>query len=377
MPMLRRWSALFFCTLCLMLACGYGLAQDYAPVDISGFLDGIGHWQRAYGRDREDARYEPDQIVEIADNLLRHQRDDGGWPKDIDWLAIVDPSVVRELKGDSYERSTFDNRNTYTQVDYLAKVFAQTGQERFRDAARRGLDYILAEQRPSGGWRGWDVDAITYNDDVMTGVMELLLDIRRGAPHFAWLDDTRRDRLSRALDRAVAVTLACQIEIDGKNTGWCQQHDHETLMPVKARTYELPSIGGSETVSVVYFLMSIPDPTPEIVTAVDAAVAWLDSARIEGIRLERFDIPPQRFKGYTATQDLRVVEDPDAPSLWARFYELDTGRPFFCNRDGRKIYSLAEVDLERRVGYAWYGAWATRLLEKDYPAWKRSVSSEE
>lgn len=126
----------------------------------------------------------------------------------------------------------------------------------------------------------------------MTGVMALLRDIRYGDSHFQWLDDDRRARLSEALDRAIAVTLACQIVVDGVRTGWCQQHDHASLAPVQARTYELPSIGGSETVAVVYFLMSLPDPAPEIVDAVDSAVAWLESVRIEGIRMERFDIPP-------------------------------------------------------------------------------------
>lgn len=346
-------------------------AQAYDAMDISGFLDGIGHWQRAYGRDRDDARYDPSQIVEIADNLLAHQHQDGGWPKDIDWLAIIDPGVVRKLQGKNYARSTFDNRNTYSQIDYLARVYEATGHNRFRDAAARGLEHILAEQRPSGGWRGWDVDAITYNDDVMTGVMALLRDIRYGDSHFQWIDDDRRSRLSESLDRAIAVTLACQIVVDGVRTGWCQQHGHESLAPVQARTYELPSIGGSETVAVVYFLMSLRDPAPEIVDAVESAVAWLESARIEGIRMERFDIPPQRFKSYTATHDLRIVEDPNAPTLWARFYDLETGQPFFCNRDGNKVDRLADVELERRSGYAWYGAWATQLLETDYPAWRR------
>jgi hypothetical protein len=32
--------------------------------------------------------------------------------------------------------------------------------------------------------------------------------------------------------------------------------------------------------------------------------------------------------------------------------------------------SLAEIDNERRVGYAWYGNWPQRLLTVDYPAWQ-------
>jgi hypothetical protein len=33
-------------------------------------------------------------------------------------------------------------------------------------------------------------------------------------------------------------------------------------------------------------------------------------------------------------------------------------------------YSLAEIDVERRTGYAWYGDWPHRLLTADYPAWQ-------
>ena len=84
-----------------------------------------------------------------------------------------------------------------------------------------------------------------------------------------------------------------------------------------------------------------------------------------------------RFANYTATTDLVVVKDPKAPPLWARFYEIETSRPFFCNRDGIKVYSLAEVKQERRTGYGWYGRWPARILEKDYPEWKARIAGGE
>jgi len=92
----------------------------YDPIDVSLFRDSVNHWQMKYGRDRKDARYTSDQIVEIADNLLRYQNPDGGWPKDLDWLAVIDYEEVRKLRGDSLERSSFDNHCTYPQVEYLA-----------------------------------------------------------------------------------------------------------------------------------------------------------------------------------------------------------------------------------------------------------------
>jgi PelA/Pel-15E family pectate lyase len=82
-----------------------------------------------------------------------------------------------------------------------------------------------------------------------------------------------------------------------------------------------------------------------------------------------------RFKDHTATTDLVMVEDPNAPPLWARFHEIGTNRPFMANRDGKKVYSLSEVALERRTGYAWYGGWPARILEKEYPEWKARLNS--
>lgn len=352
---------------------GWNDLKTYTPIDVSLFQDSINHWKNKYGRDRKDARYLPSQIAEIANNLLPYQNADGGWPKNLDWLAIIDPQEVRALYGKVLERSTLDNRNTYAQVQYLAKAFQQTGDERYRAAAQRGLDYIVREQRPTGGWRGADVDAITFNDDVMTGVMTLLLEIRRDAAHFAWLDSARREALSKALDKAITCTLSCQIQANGKKTAWCQQHDHTTFAPIKARAYELPSICAAESTGVLRFLMSLPDPTPQVKEAIAAGMEWLKSVSIKGIRIETREIPPERFENYTSTTDHVVVPDANAEPLWARFYEIENNQPLFCRRDGTKVATLAEVDPERRNGYAWYGAWPRQLLDRDYPKWQKRL----
>ena len=348
--------------------------DEYAAIDISLFEDSIGHWQKKEGRDRNDPRYAPHEIVKIGDNILLYQTIDGGWSKNIDWLAAIPYPEMRRLRAHVLDKSSLDNRNTYPQVDYLAKAYEQTGFMRFRLAAERGLDYILDTQHPNGGWRGADVDAITYNDSVMTGVMTLLHAIGQSAPQYAWLDPDRRARATHALDKAIAVTLACQIEVDGEKTGWCQQHDHDTLAPVKARSYELPALCSLETASIVRFLMELEEPTPEIVAAIDAGVAWLRESRINGVGLAHVPMEPVRFENHTATADVAVVEDADAPALWARYYEIDTNRPFFCNPDGTKVYTLAEVVLERRTGYAWYGVWPTELVVSEYDAWRTRLS---
>jgi PelA/Pel-15E family pectate lyase len=345
-------------------------ANEYKAIDLSGFRDGIKHWNDKFGRDRDDERYDPNQIVEIADNILAFQVKDGGWPKNLDPQLKVPESEIRRLYGRSLDRSTFDNRATYTHVDYLASVYTATGMDRFRAAAERGLDYIFAEQRRTGGWRGADVDAVTYNDDVMLGILIFLRDIARSESHFSWLDKATRVKVITALERAVGVTLKCQIVVDGVRTGWCQQHSHETFEPVKARSYELPSICPAETSGILQFLMDLSSPTPKVAAAIEAGVAWLEKSKIEGIRVKDFQIDPVRFENHTTTRDRIIVEEVGAPPHWARFYEVETNRPFFCNRDGIKVYSLAEVKLERRTGYGWYTGSPNRILDVNYPAWK-------
>lgn len=369
---IRQWITL---ALFWLLSSAWPLAAaEHEPIDLSGFHDGIKHWNDKYGRDRQDERYAPHQVIDIADNILTYQLPDGGWPKNLDPQLKTPQAEVRALLGRSLTRSTLDNRTTYPQIAYLAKVYALTGEERFRASAERGLDYIIREQRPTGGWRGADVDAITFNDDVMLGVMRLLRDIQQHQPHFEWLDDARRASALSALQRAIDVTLKCQIVAGGVKTAWCQQHSHTTFEPVKARSYELPSICPAESTGIVRFLMEIDEPTPQIVASIESAIRWIDRSRITGVRVADIEIEPVRFENHTATRDRVVIPDADAPPIWARFYEIDTNRPFFCNRDGIKVDSLAEVHHERRTGYSWYSRTPLKLLTKDYPSWKARLS---
>jgi PelA/Pel-15E family pectate lyase len=88
----------------------------------------------------------------------------------------------------------------------------------------------------------------------------------------------------------------------------------------------------------------------------------LRARAIHGLRLED-------FTGADGKKDKRVVADPAAAPIWARFYELGTNRPIFLGRDSVVRYALSEIEHERRNGYAYYGAWATTLLSQDYPRW--------
>jgi len=338
------------------------------PPSPEPFSDGIHHWNLIHP-ERNYTRFKTNQYEQIAYNLLAYQNADGGWPKNIDWLAIVDADSVKNSMKERDISSTLDNNNTFSQIEYLARVYMLSPKKRFKTGIESGLHYLLKAQNPSGGWRGWDVDAITFNDQVMTGVMGLFLDITENKEQYKWIPKGLVDSINISLQKAIKVTLKCQIIVNGIKTGWCQQHDHKILKPVKARSFELPSITARESVDIVAFLMKIPNPSPEIIESIKAAVKWLELVKIYGIRLDRIPLEEDKIINKEYPYDLVVVDDNKSNPIWARFYDLDSIKPFMCRRDGRVVYKLSEVDPERRTGYAWYGYWPLQLISVEYPEW--------
>jgi PelA/Pel-15E family pectate lyase len=166
-----------------------------------------------------------------------------------------------------------------------------------------------------------------------------------------------RDRAQAALQRGVQCILKCQVRSGDRLTVWCAQHDESSFEPRPARSYELISLSGSESARILRFLMSLENPDPEVVAAIESGVAWFEAVKLTGIRVER------------VAGDRVVVADADAAPLWARFYEIETNRPMFVGRDGVKRYRLADIEAERRNGYAWYGNWGESVA-RDYRSWQ-------
>jgi PelA/Pel-15E family pectate lyase len=94
-------------------------------------------------------------------------------------------------------------------------------------------------------------------------------------------------------------------------------------------------------------------------------VEWFEKSAINGYKY--VEIPePSLPKGKD-----RVLQPDPGSTLWARFYDIQTNRPFFCGRDGVKKWNVADIEYERRTGYTWYGTWAQDLLARKYPEWKK------
>jgi pectate lyase len=307
---------------------------------------------------RPDEWYRSTEGRRVTENVLSYQSARGDWPKNLDTSKYRFEGQRKALRG------TFDNGATVGEVRFLARSFRATAEPRDRAAVEKALDHILAAQYPTGGWpqtsppgKGY-ARYITFNDNTTVNLLELLRDAAR-SDDFSFLDATRRAASARAFDAGISCILKCQIAVHGVPTVWCAQHDEVTLEPRGARTYELPSVSGSESAGILILLMSLDDPGQNVVRAVDAGARWFESSKLTGLRV------------IWADGDRRVVSDSAAPPLWARFYEIDTNRPFFCGRDGVKKYSLAEIERERRNGYAWYGDWGRKVASR-YAAWSKA-----
>lgn len=358
-----------FLTAIAALACTSAFAQQAPSIRL--FDDCIHHWYLEHEHGSCE-RYEANDYRAIAENLLAYQNKDGGWPKNIDWLGKMDTDSVIQSLTPRYRESTFDNRNIYPQLEYLSEVYAITGEKRYLKAARRSLEYILKAQYSNGSWIGWHDEAICYNDDIITGILKTWQDVLSGKPCYNWINTKTRTQIQASYEKGLQLILDTQYIQHGVKTVWAQQYDQQTLTPVKARTYELPALSGQESADVVLFLMSIEKPSKEVIEAVKAAVAWFEKTKILGKKIVNIPMPEGNPEDPKIKADRRLVDDPNAKPLWARFYELEDNTIFLCNRDGIKVYSLDKVLPERRTGYSWYGTWGNDVL-RAYPKWLKRV----
>lgn len=310
----------------------------------------------------------------IAKNMLAYQRSSGGWPKHInnvkvDYTRKLSAGDEAAVKDDaSRNDATIDNGATVKEVRFLAEQYKLSGNKAYLEAAEKGISYLLKAQYNNGGWPQFFPDTsgyrkhITYNDNAMINVLNLLNDVSAGAGALSAVDKTLSAASKIAVEKGIECILNTQVKVGGKLTAWCAQHDKNTLLPAKARSYELVSLSGSESVGILQFLLGQPNPSERMKAAITAGVNWLNAVQIKGIK---YVVVPDATKarGY----DRLLVKDPSS-AIWARFYEVDTNEPFICGRDGVKIKDLKDLEYERRAGYAWYGTWAKSLLDK-YPAW--------
>lgn len=336
--------------------------------------------------DKSARWYASAEALLIADNIVSFQTPAGGWGKNQPrdravrqkGQAFVANNRSKFLAPGDFDApederwsyvGTIDNDATTTEIQFLAKVVAALPAARsavYRDSAIKGIEYLLAAQFPNGGWpqvwplQGGYHDAFTINDNAIVEVAELLDGVAAGHEAFAFVPTALRERAEAAEKRAIAGLLATQVVVAGRKGLWGQQHDALTLAPTSARNYEPAALCSFESASILIYLMSFSAPSIDMVEAIEGGIATLRALGIEG----------KAWRKVSELDGRLLVSQPGAPTLWARYYDIASLRPVFGDRDKSLHDNVADISLERRNGYAWYGVGPAKALEA-YATWKQ------
>ena len=273
-----------------------------------------------------------------AEKMLVFQRGIGGWPKAVGDMKVdykhplTAAGRVATLADKGRTDATIDNNATTREIAYLAK----------------------ASQAPN---------------NAMVRALEVLRDVARQKAPYAGLDAALAPLAEAAVARGIGGMLKTQYVRGGRPTAWCAQYDEKTLQPAKARAFELASLSGDESVDIVRFLMGIEQPSTAEKAAVEGAFEWFQKVKLTNTTVREVADPQTR-----QVLDRQLVPQPGA-TVWARFYELNTDRPIFVDRDSQVRYQLADIEVERRAGYLYAGTWPEKLLTKEFPAWQKRVGA--
>ncbi|MDC7293477.1 pectate lyase [Butyrivibrio sp. DSM 10294] len=286
----------------------------------------------------------------LADEMIKYQLSDGGWRKD-----------MKTSTSGSWNKSTIDNNATWGQIRFLANVYAATGTYKYRQSCEKGLTLLFNGQYSNGGWPQVFNDAgtyhahITYNDNAMVNVLKIMQEVSQKSGAFSWVDNNYQSKAANALDKGVQCILNTQITINGTLTAWGQQHNEYTLAPDSARAYELASVCSSESAAIVTFLRDLPKEKQSnaVIKSINAAVRWFDAVKIEN---KKWD--------WNSNKTDKVLTTSYGSTIWARFYDLNTNKPLFADRDGKAYDDVTKISQERRTGYSWYGTWCADNLKK-------------
>jgi len=339
------------------------LPQDGNP--IYGELDNYQSWL--------DSSLAADQA--LADNMITWQMLHGGFYKYgvSKYSAPWDGSSARSgwTGEDGVELGTIDNDATVTELMFLADVYQRNGDNKYRDAARAALEFLLTMQYDTGGWpqvyperTGTYSNYVTFNDGAMARVLILLDQAQRQeAPLDGDLfSDEQRARIATAIDKGVDFILKAQIVQADAKTVWCAQHDPVTYEPRPARSYELESKSGKESMLVTAFLMSRPQ-TAEMEAAVRAALAWY---RSDAVKVA--DTAYVKRSGSSDDDTYNPIQAKPGSTMWYRFYDVGQDVGFFSGRSvaeggAGKQYDIMAIEPERRYGYEWGGNYGSPLID--------------
>ena len=312
---------------------------------------------------RPEAWYGSPNSITIATNFVYMQRANGGWPRGIGQINALPhqpdiggmaPDVVQMISlGFNNEDSYFGRGITTNETRFLLRMYEATGIERFLESGLRGFDTIISTQDPIGGWPyqisgGSYHRALSISDNAISNLLWLMMDIETDNLFADTLGVARVSQAIHSLDLGMDWILNTQVRSAGfadgveRLTAWPMAVyqsgvENFTLVPGATpgitgepawqREFEPMSINGNESVDIIRFLMSIPNPSEEVIEAIHAAVYFFNYIRIDGYRLNH-------ATGLDPLLGRNLVPEEGARPLWPRFIDLENFEPLFYDRTG-------------------------------------------
>jgi PelA/Pel-15E family pectate lyase len=307
----------------------------------------------------------------LAEKMLLYQLPIGGWGKQLNDKSVVnynlpiDKNLLKKIKETGDDHATIDNNATSREINGLIKAYNEIKNPQYLKSAEKGISYLLLMQYSNGGFpqyypnTGLYRKQVTYNDNAMINALSVLYNVAEGKNGFDVVDLKLKEKSKIAVQKGIECILKTQVLQKGNPTIWADQYNEITLQPDKARAFEPISLATGESVGIVRFLMIQP-VTPEIEKSVKSAINWFKQNKIEGYS---YNVTKQNGK------TIRVLAEEKNSVIWARFYDVNTNKPIFGDRDGSVKYNYNEVSEERRNGYSWFGDFADKLINKEFPKW--------
>jgi PelA/Pel-15E family pectate lyase len=307
----------------------------------------------------------------LAEKMLMYQLPIGGWSKQlsdksvVNYDAPIDKNLLKKIKSTGDDHATIDNNATSKEINILIKSYKTTKNPEYLKSAEKGIQYLLVMQYKNGGFPQYYPNSaiyrkqITYNDNAMINALTVLYNVAEGKNDFDVVDSKLKEKSKIAVQKGIECILKTQVLQKGIPSIWADQYNEITLQPDKARAFEPISLATGESVGIVKFLMMQP-VTSEIEKSLKSAVKWFKQNKIAGYS---YNVTKQDGK------TVRILAEDKNSVIWARFYDINTNKPLFGDRDGSVKYNYNEVSEERRNGYSWFGDSPEKLINKEFPKW--------
>lgn len=312
----------------------------------------------AYYITKDEYYYEAAE--KVAEALIWGQLPVGGWNYMIDfagdrslkeWYNTIGKNAWGfEEHNQYYGNATFDDVTTSKAAEFLLRVYLEKLDTRYKPALDKAIDFVLSAQYPLGGWpqryplmhnhphNGKEdyTSFYTYNDDVIWGNLEFLIDC------YYTLGE---ERLLDPIHRAMNFFLITQQ--GNPQGGWAEQYDMN-LRPAHARTYEPAGLMPGATFRIAMRMLDFYKYTGDrrYLSRIPDAIEWLKAARL----------PENQTENGTRTHPT--------------FVEVGTNKGLYAHRTGTGIHDGRYwVDYNDKNLLAHYGGKANvniQLLINEY-----------